>query len=107
MINKIMKYIAFGSINLYYLFEEVVMEDIFVDLGIENSAEYIRKTKYLNQSQFAQLMNMSYRTYSDRVNGHNDKWLISEIVRLWELNGHKKVVINSGDENYELIIKKL
>lgn len=83
------------------------MEDIIVDLGIENSAENIRKKKYLNQHQFAQLMNMSYRTYSDRVNGYNTKWTIQDILRLWEINKNEKVVINADGENYELAIKKL
>lgn len=86
--------------------EQFTMADVFAGLGKENTIEWIRKTNYMTQSQMASLIGCSLRTYTDKESNKRP-FTLSEIIKIWEINNHKKILIKDSTNEYEIILKRL
>ena len=74
-------------------------------LIIFKTIEEIRKGVGYNQTDFANSVGMSYRTYQERISKTQPNWKISELVEIADYNNGKLQVDYEG-ETYNITIIK-
>lgn len=71
--------------------------------------EEIRKQANLSQTEFAEMIGLSFRGYQSRLNYDRPHWRIGELIKGSDLNGGLVTVEISGtdyDGDYDISIKK-
>lgn len=67
--------------------------------------EEIRKTLGMTQQEMADVLDISRRSYLNKVQGVNP-WLVSEIIAISRLY-RKKIAMKDGEESYSIKIDKI
>lgn len=60
----------------------------------------------MNQTNFAEKIGCTFRTYQGRITGYQPDWKLEEIIKASQMNGGK-ILINSMGTDYKIDIKKL
>lgn len=69
--------------------------------------EEVRKAAGYNQTDWAQLIGSTFRTYLARLQGTQPKWQLSEIIKATEYTKDGKVRINILGATYDITVKKV
>ena len=68
------------------------------------TVEEIRKTLTMSQAQFADQLNMSKRSYTNKLNGTTE-WTLSELRDIAAYN-EGEIRVNIGDDIFDITIKE-
>lgn len=68
--------------------------------------EDIRKSMNINQTQFAEKIGTTFRTYQGRLNGSQPKWLLDEVITAALFN-EGQILISTAKGDYVIDISKV